>query len=80
MLLPPNSGHEIISDGNFEVSHDGGLGIRTVGGGDRGRYTCTRANEAGTVEADAFLDILGMLLSTGLYIFIFVYMLLSSGT
>ncbi|KAF2352237.1 Immunoglobulin I-set [Trinorchestia longiramus] len=52
-------GSEIISDGSrYRVTSDGSLRISNVRSRDRGRYSCSRANEAGQVAADAWINIL----------------------
>ena len=42
----------------LQILEDGSLLIARVRATDRGRYTCQRTNEAGTVEGEAWLTVL----------------------
>ena len=53
--------------GRIQVLEAGDLLIAAVKTTDAGKYTCVRANEAGKVDASAYLTVLGNLL---LYIFV----------
>ena len=44
--------------GRLQILEDGSLLIARVRATDRGRYTCQRTNEAGTVEGEAWLTVL----------------------
>jgi protein sidekick len=44
--------------GRLQILEDGSLLIARVRASDRGRYTCARTNEAGTLEGEAWLTVL----------------------
>lgn len=45
--------------GRVQVLDNGDLLIAAVKPGDTGKYTCIRANEAGSVNGSAFLTVMG---------------------
>ena len=49
---------QISFSGRIQILEDGGVLIAKVRTTDRGKYTCTRANEAGSVTGDAWLEVL----------------------
>lgn len=50
---------ELFENGHYEILASGDLLVVGVGTSDEGKYTCMRANEAGSVSGDAWLSILG---------------------
>jgi len=52
------NGGQISFSGRIQILEDGSLLLATVRSTDRGKYTCIRTNEAGTVEASAWLSVL----------------------
>lgn len=50
---------ELVENGHYQILSSGDLLIAGVNTRDEGKYTCLRANEAGTVKGDAWLSILG---------------------
>ena len=50
---------ELVENGHYQILTSGDLLIAGVQSDDEGKYTCLRANEAGTVSESAWLTILG---------------------
>ena len=50
-----------MENGHYQILDYGDLLIASVGSRDEGKYTCLRANEAGSISQDAWLSILGKL-------------------
>ena len=55
-ILTPDG--QISFSGRIQILEDGGVLIAKVRTTDRGKYTCTRANEAGSVTGDAWLEVM----------------------
>ncbi|XP_047493701.1 protein sidekick-like isoform X3 [Penaeus chinensis] len=53
-----NDNDELFENGHYEILASGDLLIVGVRTSDEGKYTCMRANEAGSVSGDAWLSIL----------------------
>lgn len=53
-----NDDMELVENGHYQILSTGDLLIAGVNTRDEGKYTCLRANEAGTVSGDAWLSIL----------------------
>ena len=49
---------QISFSGRIQILEDGSLLIAKVRSTDRGKYTCVRANEAGSVRGTAWLSVL----------------------
>ena len=49
---------EISFSGRIQILEDGSLLIAKVRSTDRGKYTCIRSNEAGTVRGVAWLSVM----------------------
>ena len=49
---------EISFSGRIQILEDGSLLIAKVRSTDRGKYTCTRSNEAGSISGSAYLSVL----------------------
>ncbi len=52
------TGGQVSFSGRLQILEDGSLLIARVRASDRGRYTCARTNEAGTLEGEAWLTVL----------------------
>jgi len=52
------NGGQISFSGRIQILEDGSLLIATVRSTDQGKYTCSRANEAGSVDGSAWLKVL----------------------
>ncbi|KAK8382212.1 hypothetical protein O3P69_015266 [Scylla paramamosain] len=53
-----NDSLELVENGHYQILDDGDLLITSVDSRDEGKYTCLRANEAGSISQDAWLSIL----------------------
>lgn len=49
---------EISFSGRLQILEDGSLLIAKVRSTDRGKYSCVRANEAGSVRAEAWVQVM----------------------
>jgi protein sidekick len=49
---------EISFSGRIQILEDGSLLIAKVRSTDRGKYSCIRSNEAGSISGSAFLSVL----------------------
>lgn len=67
--------------GRVQVLDNGDLLIAAVKPNDAGKYTCIRANEAGSVNGSAYLSVLGKIYFINIrikkifYIYIYIYFL-----
>ena len=65
--------------GRVQVLDNGDLLIAAVKPNDAGKYTCIRANEAGSVNGSAYLSVLGKIYFINIrikkifYIYIYIY-------
>ena len=60
---PPNvtwyfNGGQISFSGRIQILEEGSVLIAKVRSTDQGKYTCTRANEAGEVSASAWVEVM----------------------
>lgn len=58
-LLPFTESHHIEASGRLQVLESGDLLISNVRKEDAGFYMCIRTNEAGSVEGEGYLTVMG---------------------